>query len=312
MKVVVQPLPKDFDPPENGRSSVDSGSAGFERRAHIKAFAGLSKARVLLEARGHDREDLTPWATGFDPVDECLPGRSLNRFGLHEIEPLRPTHMPSLTGFAFGLLSRLRSSQPIIWCVTSAQVGEYGQLYAHGLQRYGISPSQIIFSKVHRPVHLHFALEEAIKTDGVAAVIGEGPRPTFTGSRRLSVLTREYGRPCLLLGDGAKAAGGSAALTRWQIAPCQGAEDPHDPFGPGIPTWWVSLPRVRGGRASLSMEPSSPPAITTNQKHNINQSPWRIVWDDQTLRFHSASLFRHGTVPTRHPAFRGPSKTMVG
>lgn len=228
-------------------------------------------------------EEAAPWRCGVEAIDACLPDHGLSRCALHEIAPLKPSHMPSLTGFAFALLARMRSARSIIWCVTSRQVGDYGHLYAHGLQRYGIAPSQIIFARLDHPLHLHFALEEALKTPDIAAVIGEGALPDFTGSRRLSMLAREGGTPCLLMSGEDGAGRGSAALTRWQVMPVPGIEDPHDPLGPGMPTWRVALTRSRGGRAMPEMEEAE-------SLHN-SPYPWRIFWDEQTHSFHPAPLF---------------------
>ena len=216
------------------------------------------------------------WNTGARVLDDLLPESALASAALHEVEPLRATDTPWLTGFAFGLLSRLRTTDPIVWCVTREQVGDYGQLYAHGAERYGLCPSQIVFARVNHPLHLHFALEEALKAEGVAAVIGEGPLPDFTGSRRLAMLAKTHGTPCLLLNPLAGEGRGSAAQTRWQIKPTTGVTDPLDPFGPSLPTWLVSLARIRGGH------PSS--------------KPERIVWDEQTYAFRPASDFSDAAV----------------
>lgn len=260
-----------------------------------------------LEADHNAKSKLTPWKTGVDFIDACLPQTGLNRSGLHEIEPFRPTDMPSLTGFTFALLSRLRSNQPIIWCVTAQQIGDYGQLYAFGLERYGISPSQILLTKVKHADDLHFAMEEAVKTDGVAAVIGEGARPSFTGSRRLSLLCKTHKRPCLLMSANTDAALGSAALTRFQIAPTYGIEDPRDPFGPGLPTWMVALPRARSGKTMPRMEED---IFSENQKNT--SYPWRIAWDDQTHSFRPAALFSDRTLYENAPETGATQKAMVG
>ncbi len=269
--------------------------------------------KIQPTLQGYSTEQRVPWTTGVETIDGCLPEHGLSRSGLHEIEPLIPTDMPSLTGFAFGMLSKLRSNHPIIWCVTAQQVGDYGQLYAFGLERYGISPAQIIISKVNHPLHLHFALEEALKTDGVAAVIGEGPRPTFTGSRRLSLLSQTHGRPCLLLNSQADGERGSAALTRWQVSPTQGVEDPLDPFGPGLPTWRIALPRSRGGKTMPSMRETLKGFEAHNDlNHNNTSYPWRIVWDEQTLSFREASLFSSGAVSQSSETVGKPSSRLVG
>ncbi len=260
-----------------------------------------------VKAEIADTGDIPAWTSGVDAVDSCLPEVGLSRAGLHEIEPLYPSNMPSLTGFTFGLLSRLRSSQPIIWCVTAQQVGDYGHLYAFGLERYGISPAQIVFARVNHPLHLHFALEEALKTKGVAAVIGEGPRPNFTGSRRLSLLAKTRKTPCLLMSSQSDGGRGSAALTRWQITSTPGVEDPLDPFGPGLPTWFVALPRARGGRTLPAMEERPE---TRNQRNT--SYPWRIVWDEQTHSFCPAALFSDGTFSQRPAEDRTEFKALVG
>lgn len=260
-----------------------------------------------LETDQNTKNKLPPWKMGVDFVDSCLPEAGLSRSGLHEIEPFRPTDMPSLTGFTFALLSRLRSSQPIIWCVTAQQIGDYGQLYAFGLERYGISPSQILLTKVKHADDLHFAMEEAVKTDGVAAVIGEGARPSFTGSRRLSLLCKTHKRPCLLMSANTEATLGSAALTRFQIAPTHGIEDPRDPFGPGLPTWMVALPRARSGKTMPRME-----ADTFSENQQNTSYPWRIAWDDQTHSFRPAALFSNRTLYEDVPETSAAQKAMVG
>lgn len=255
------------------RTGSDDGGFGFAR-------GGVFSPGSIDENR---------WTTGIRSLDRHLPGNALSLSALHEIEPLRSTDMPSLTGFAFALLARRFMSKSVVWCVTSQQVGEYGQLYAHGSQRFGLSPSQIIFVKVGHSVHLHFALEEALKTDDVGAVMGEGPLPSFTGSRRLSMLARTQGVPCVLLNPQPNDRNGSAAHTRWKVETMPGATDPHDPFGPGVPTWKVAMMRNRGG--------------------NTSSQPWRIVWDEQTHSFREMSEFLNGPVHeerTQDAAFEAP------
>lgn len=246
------------------------------------------------------------WSTGVAAIDACLPEAGISRSGLHEVEPLHAVEMPSLTGFVFALLSRLGSDLPVIWCVTAQQIGDHGHPYAFGLERFGISPAQIVFVKVRHAIELQFALEEAVKTQNVSAVIGEGPRPSFTGSRRLSLLCHNHNRPCFLMCGNADNALGSAALTRWQIKQEQGVEDPRDPFGPGLPTWRVALPRVRSGK-------TMPPMQYDNPLENYNKSyPWRIAWDDQTHSFRPAAVFPNRAVSQSSTTEKAYQKTILG
>lgn len=276
---------------KTGREAQGPGAAEdvvrHKTKHLLRLVAGALNGQHLVKENA-DEVNGQRWVTGVGPLDVCLPGHGLAQDGLHEIEPLKPTDMPSLTGFTFALLSRLQSTKPIIWCVTQSQIGEYGQPYAFGFSRYGISPSQIIFVRVAKDRDLPFALEEAIKTDGIAAVIGEGARPCFTGSRRISLLCKTHKTPCLLMMPTYDDGNGSAALTRFQITPLPGMEDPRDPYGPGLPHWRVALPRVRGGQVRPRMNQDGPHTVNTPY-------PWRIIWDDQTLSFRPASVLRNST-----------------
>ncbi|WP_054000192.1 ImuA family protein [Ahrensia marina] len=259
-----------------------------------------------LESTQDSSQQQTPWKLGIERIDEFLPSFGLSQSGLHEIAPLKTSDMPCLTGFVFGLLSRLQTDKPIIWCITASQIGDYGHPYAFGLSRFAVSPAQIIFAKVTKDKSLPFAMEEALKTDGVGAVIGEGPRPCFTGSRRLSLLCKTHQTPCLSMTTDSHASNGSSALTRWQVAPQHGVEDPRDPYGPGLPTWAVALPRVRYGRTMPALDDQN---VTQNKKTNY---PWRIVWDDQTLSFSEASVFSSRALFESSAPNREPPKALVG
>ena len=256
--------------------------------------------------RGYRRNGIIPqnsnsWTLGIHEIDRRLPENGLARAGLHEIEPLYPSEMPFLTGFAFSLIARLRSHKPVLWCATSRQIGDHGQLYAHGVERYGIHPRQIIMVRVPRSKDLYFSLEEALKTKNIAAVMGEGPLPDFTGSRRLALLAKRHKTPCLFINDIAEQGQGSASLTRWQVTPTSGPDDPADPYGPGPPCWQVALPRVRGGYPTPKLNSRNP------ENH-----PWRIIWDEKTLSFHSTTIFCNRAIPENTAKKKPATKTMVG
>lgn len=289
--------------------------AKFEAHSEVRRqnLLDYSKPDLMAPATRLDIGDNTealPWFTGVETIDQCLPDQGIDRCGVHEIEPLRSNEMVSLTGFAFALLSRLRSSQPIIWCVTEQQVGEYGQLYAFGLERYGISPALIVFVRVQKAIDLHFALEEALKTKSAAAVIGEGAPPDFTGSRRLSLLARAHKTPCLLLNPNAGSGHGSAALTRWQISPVPSVEDPRDPLGPGLPSWLVALPRSRGGKAMPPMDAAHRQKYPTAQEYSTY--PWRVIWNDETHSFCSFSVFLNGKASEKIEPYAAAHRALVG
>ncbi|NJR13588.1 MAG: Error-prone repair protein ImuA, partial [Phyllobacteriaceae bacterium] len=53
---------------------------------------------------------------------------------------------------------------------------------------FGIDPARIIAARVRHGRDIGFVLEEAARLPSLAAIIAEGPQPSFTGSRRLALL----------------------------------------------------------------------------------------------------------------------------
>ncbi len=256
-------------------------SAGFSLSA-LKAFMAQSgRGASLAEPAANDSHHASDlWQTGLAAIDMHLPAAGLDRYAVHEVEPFSTRHMQAASLFTLGLLARLRGTQPVLWCHTSSHIREYGRPYAFGLERFGFDPAQLVLGDVGPDRNLPFALEEALKTTGITAVVGEGFRPDFTLSRRLSLLARRVKCPCILLSppDGQH---GSAALTRWRVAAEPGPKDANDPKGPGLTSWRVALTRTRGGIPL--------PAIDTVLPLSTTPYPWRITWDEETNCFTEAA-----------------------
>ncbi|MEM1364548.1 MAG: hypothetical protein AAGH82_02250 [Pseudomonadota bacterium] len=309
---------------EHATAHSEGDKSAIERLIKSGAVANFGQHSADTQA---DNSADTPWVLGASLIDGHLPDGGLSRRAVHEIEATCPRHAARATAFALGLIAQLQSSLPIIWCHTGMDVREGGHPFLAGLSRFGLSHERVIFANLARPSHLPFALEEALKTSGIAAVIGEGPRPDFTGSRRLSFLTQRYAVPCLLVSDGGDAPLGSAARTRWRIGPTLGPADPTDPKGPGQMAWRLGLARARGGRPSPHL-PSAIPLGSQDTAHrdnspihnnphnkNSSQTPleWRLAWNDKTYSFTSLSMARGGKVyrGTTRPTARQP-RAMVG
>lgn len=226
----------------------------------------LLRTRIAkIESRSPDLNlavQAEAWRSGHAAMDAAL--GAIGFGALHEIMPDRPAHLPSASVFALGLIARLPRRGPLLWCVSSLTQNEHGALYAPGVAAFGIDPSRIVCVTVRHPKDLNFVLEEAARLSSLAAIIAEGPLPSFTASRRLALLLAVSQVPMLFLPDG-KAAQGSAAATRLVVGPLAAAEsvivDPVsfeprsvDPRAPGPPAFQVSLARNRGGRPGLTFE----------------------------------------------------------
>jgi protein ImuA len=192
------------------------------------------------------------WTSGHPGLDSAL--GSIGFGALSEIMAESPQHLPVASAFAFGLIARLPRQGPVFWCMSGRAGSEYGMAYAPGLAAFGIDPARVVCVTVRHSKELSFVLEEAARLSSLAAIIAEGPLPSFTASRRLALLLAESGVPMLFLPDG-KAAQGSAAATRFVVAPLAADSNGSiDPRSPGPPAFRVTLARNRGGRPGLSFE----------------------------------------------------------
>ena len=250
----------------------------------IERIEGRTKRFVAADAPQPD-----PWVTGLPGLDNALPQNALAYDACHDFTPLVKTDVPQVAGFIFALLQRLpqsrqrhrhhrRRRRPIVWCQTAFNAREYGRVYAPGLLGSALSPEDFIFINVPKERDLALVLEECVRVPHIAAVVGEGPAPDFTASRRLTLAAQESHVPCLILNTGGEIRA-SAAATRWRIAPIAGPPDPLDPNGPGLAAWSITLARARGGNAALN------PTLA---------SPLKAAWNHETHTFHLVSPLRPG------------------
>ena len=181
---------------------------------------------------------------GLAGLDQALPGGGLRRGCLHELHGA-PRQGAAL-GFATALLARLMApAGHAVW------IGPQSDLYAPGLMALGLAPERLIVVRARRRAAL-WALEEALRSPGLAAALAEVERLDLTASRRLQLAAEARGVTALLLrppGRAGAVAGASAATTRWRISALPGAAGAGRALGP--PVWRVELFRCRGGRTGV-------------------------------------------------------------
>lgn len=170
------------------------------------------------------------------------------------------SHLPCMvngaaTGFVLALLRKVMlhyPDRPVIWCA-SPHAGMTGSLSAEGIRQVGIDPAQLIFVHDPHPVRCMSAFEEALQTDGLAAVIGEyGLLCRQSGlwqrwARRTRHAARTSGTIGILLGPPASACGFE---TGWHIRPfATSLSDIYD----WRPSWQASLYYAKGGRSAQAI-----------------------------------------------------------
>ena len=207
-------------------------------------------------ARLEGRSGTARLPLGVGPLDSALAGGlALGR--VHLLSG-RPGHDGALTGFTVALLRRLLARQddtgaPIVWCPAAA-TGGAGMLHAAGLAALGLDPGRLLIVDSPSPGQRLAALEDILRTEGLAAVVMEYDGVVQSGdywmrlARRAQLAAEAGGVTGFLTGWPVAASGFE---TQWRIAPSAPSSETagdlaHDPVWQ--PVWQVELQQARGGR----------------------------------------------------------------
>jgi protein ImuA len=136
------------------------------------------------------------------------------------------------------------ASARILWCWPSVFAREFGAPYGPGLAALGFDPSAWLFAETSRASDALWAMEEGLRSQSLALVIGVMDEVELTPARRLSLVAAEHATPCLLITDPRLSPAGSTG-TRWRVGACSSAAHPFDGLAPGAPRYAVALERCR-------------------------------------------------------------------
>ncbi|WP_439813717.1 ImuA family protein [Zavarzinia sp. CC-PAN008] len=211
-------------------------------------------------------------------LDRALPGGGLMRGVVHEVAPAGTGEETAALGFGAALVARLAAGRtagsplrPVLWLVPIARAALFGP----GLAAFGLicadgvaGEGGLVVAQARRRPDLLWAMEEGLRTRGLAAVVAELDRLDLVQGRRLALAAEAGGVTAVLLRRAPVPVGeGSIAWTRWAIGAAPSAPQPLNRQGLGAPRWRASLVRARG------MRPVD----------------WLVEWDHAALRFHLAA-----------------------
>ncbi|HEX4112438.1 MAG TPA: damage-inducible protein [Stellaceae bacterium] len=182
---------------------------------------------------------------GVAGIDRRLPGGGLARGVLHEVSGIGPDEEDGAVPAAFiaGLCARLDPAKPVLWCLSGAD------LYGPGLAACGLAPERLILARARNAAELLWAMEEGLRSRGLAAVVGEIAELPGPASRRLQLAAETSGVTAFALcrvrvvRETVRAP--NAAVTRWNVAPLPSLPAAGEP-GLGRPRWRLDLWRARG------------------------------------------------------------------
>jgi protein ImuA len=184
-------------------------------------------------------------------VDRCFPGGGLPLGCWHEFVGEGSDTETSAVTAAFGarLCGAVSRKGQVVWVLRRED------LYAPGLAELGLGPERLVVVRTSSEAQTLAALEDALRTRGVAAAVGEIERVGLTAGRRLQLACEHHGTTGLVLKRRLYGAAPKAdarpepaiSASRWRITP-RPSEPLEDEPGLGIPRWEVRLQRTRGGR----------------------------------------------------------------
>jgi len=206
---------------------------------------GLRAQIAALEAGTRTLHPVLPF--GDARVDECLAGGGLGLGRWHELggEGMEVETCAAVAAFTAALAAPLARKGEIVWVLRR------DDLFAPGLAGLGLPPDRLIGVCARDEAEALAAIEDALGTIGVAAVVGEVEAVSLVAGRRLQLACERHGATGLLIRrrpfGGKGTASGSASASRWKIAPAPSELSANVP-GLGPPRWRVELERSRGGR----------------------------------------------------------------
>ncbi|MBY0257313.1 MAG: ImuA protein [Methylobacterium sp.] len=215
-----------------------------EAAPRASATSNLAALRDLVAGRGDAPVLRGALPLGIHDVDSRLAQGGLALGQLHEIAPAQAGDEPAALGFALALvarhLARVRGEALLV-------VGQGHPLpYGHGLAGLGLDPARLLLFEVASDSDAYRALEESLRSRGLAAVAGlvDAALP-LAQSRRLHLAAGRTDRLLLVLRP-PEAESPNVAATRWRIAAGKAL---RDRFGCiERPCWQATLDRSRNGR----------------------------------------------------------------
>jgi protein ImuA len=186
---------------------------------------------------------------GLGPVESAFPNGLFPTGNIHEFLIAEPEHAAASAGFLSGLLRVLmQNGSACLWISTCRM------LFPASLQAFGIEPDRIIFVDLQRERDVLWAAEEALKCEGLTAVVAELREINFAQSRRLQLVVEKSKVTGFILRTDPDKVTSTACVARWRITPLPSEPEEGMP-GVGFPRWTIDLLKVRNGNpGSWKME----------------------------------------------------------
>lgn len=180
--------------------------------------------------------------TGLGSIKFSFPGATFPLGAVHEFICPSTETLSAASGFIAGILSALmRHGGATVWISPSQTI------FPPSLKSFGLEPDKIVFINLQKEKDRLWALEEALKCDGIAAVVGEVRELSFADSRRLQLAVEQSLVTGFIIRNNPRHLNTTACISRWKISHLSSMLTDDMP-GVGFPCWDVSLLKVRNGK----------------------------------------------------------------
>jgi protein ImuA len=201
---------------------------------------------------------------GLGPIERAFPNGVFPTGNIHEMICPTPEQAAATSGLMGGLIASLmKNAGTCLWISTGRK------LFPPALMAFGVVPDKVIFIDVARERDVLWAMEEALKCEGMAAVIAEVREISFAQSRRLQLAVESSKVTGFLLRNDPRKLGTTTCVARWQITSLPSQLKDGLP-GVGYPRWQVDLLRVRNGNpGSCKLEWADGRFLPIEEKQSI-------------------------------------------
>src|SRR5258705_9011416 len=119
---------------------------------------------------------------GLGPMNDAFPNSTFPVEGIHEFLISGKEETAVTGGFIAGLLATLMRTRGVIVWISSSRT-----IFPPALKAFGLEPDRVIFVDLQKENDVLWAMEEALKCEGLSAVLGEMKEINFNESRRLQL-----------------------------------------------------------------------------------------------------------------------------
>jgi protein ImuA len=197
--------------------------------------------REILVLQGFKPPEAPTIDIGLGPVNAAFPDNRFPTGAIHEFIFNGMASAAASGGFISGILSALMGKEAVCIWIRSGR-----RPFPLAFTEFQVEPHRIIFFDLPGNQQMLWAMEEALKCETLAAVVGEISDLDFNASRRLQLAVERSRVTGILLRYNPRNLNTIGRVARWHITPLPSCPPDNLP-GIGDPRWNVQLSWVKNG-----------------------------------------------------------------